>query len=195
MRIMRLLALVAILALLPGLTACGTAVTTSLEPISVPTLPEKIPGYLELDPATGLHMTGKPTVVDFSTYRLKVSGLVKQELSLAYDDLRRLPKMTATPKLECPGYFLDAATWSGVSLQSVLELAGVQAEATRVVMKGADGYSFTLQLEEALNPDNFLAYELSGQPVPVLHGFPLRAVIPGAYGSAWVKWLLELKVE
>jgi sulfite oxidase len=42
---------------------------------------------------------------------------------------------------------------------------------------------------------NFLAYEMNGQPLPVLHGFPLRAVFPGVVGNKWVKWLLEIRVE
>ena len=62
-------------------------------------------------------------------------------------------------------------------------------------MKAADGYSITLSLDEALKPENFLAYEWMGQPLPVLHGFPVRAVIPGRDGNAWVKWLLEIVVE
>jgi DMSO/TMAO reductase YedYZ molybdopterin-dependent catalytic subunit len=177
----------------------ATTVTTlaagDLEPITAPTLPAEIPGYLEVDPATGLHMTGTPTVVDFENYRLKVSGLVATELSLTYDDLRRLPKMTATPRLVCQGFFEDVTTWSGASLQTILEMAGVQPGAERIKMTSADGYSTTLSLEKALAPENFLAYELMGQPLPVLHGFPVRAVIPGQNGNVWVKWLVEIVVE
>ena len=62
-------------------------------------------------------------------------------------------------------------------------------------MLKAKSYSTSLSLDEALKPENFLAYEWMGQPLPVLHGFPLRAVIPGEYGSVWVKWLLEIVVE
>lgn len=176
-------------------TTTTTGVPVSLEPIVVPTLPAVIPGYTELDPATGLHMTGTPTVIDLATYRLAVTGKVDNPLSLAYDDLRRLPKMTASPNLVCVGFFSDTAAWSGASLKTILEMAGVQPGADRVKMKAADGYSWTLPLEEALQPENFLAYEWEGQPIPVLHGFPVRAVIPAANGNRWVKWLLEIVVE
>ena len=173
----------------------ATAETSSLEPIVVPTMPSVIPGYLEVDPATGLHMTGTPTVVDFASYRLKVNGKVKQELSLTYDELRLLPKVTATPTLVCDRSFVDTATWSGVQLKMILEMAGLQSEAIRIRLKGADGYSASLNLQEALAPENFLAYELEGQTLPVLHGFPLRAVFPGKNGFVWAKWLLEITVE
>jgi sulfite dehydrogenase len=74
-------------------------------------------------------------------------------------------------------------------------MAGVQPDAERIRMAGADGYSSMLSLDEALQPENFLAYELEGEPLPVLHGFPLRAVIPAHIGAFWVKWLVEIKVE
>jgi DMSO/TMAO reductase YedYZ molybdopterin-dependent catalytic subunit len=126
--------------------------TGELEPIVVPTMPDDIPPYLGLDPETGLTMTGTPTEVDFDTYRLKVTGKVDQELSLTYDDVRRMPKITATPTLECVGYFKDTATWSGASLKTILEMAKVQPGSTKVVFKGADGYSCPMFLDKALAP-------------------------------------------
>ena len=176
-------------------TSTVTSAVGDLEPIVVPTLPAEIPGYTEVDPATGLHMTGTPTVIDLAGYRLAVGGKVGQELSLSYDDLRRLPKMTATPTLICVGFFKDTATWSGVSLKTILDMAGALSDAESVTLKSADGYSTSLSLDTALQPENFLAYELMGEPLPVLHGFPLRAVIPGQEGKHWVKWLTEIVVE
>jgi DMSO/TMAO reductase YedYZ molybdopterin-dependent catalytic subunit len=181
---------------LAGCTGSSTTTTTiALEPVVAPTLPAEIPGYTELDPATGLHMTGTPQVIDLATYRLTVEGKVSNPLSLSYDDLRRLPKVTASPSLVCVGFFNDVANWSGASLQTILEMAGVDPSAERIKMKAADGYSSVLTLEDALRPANFLAYELEGEPLPALHGFPVRAVIPAKYGYAWVKWLLTIVVE
>ena len=161
----------------------------------MPTMPAEIPDYLEIDPDTGLHMTGTPTVVDFASYRLKVSGKVDNTLNLTYDELLLMPKMTATPTIVCPGFFEDTYTWSGVSLKAILDMAGIQNGATYVVMKSADGYSSTLVLEDALASENFLAYEFEGRTLPVLAGFPLRAVLPGQSGSRWSKWILEIVVE
>ena len=186
-----------------GATTTGTAgeVTTSPETVGelpsivVPTLPAKIPAYATVDPATGLHMTGTPKVIDLATYRLKVDGMVAHPLSLSYDDLRRLPKVTATPKLVCPGVFVDVTTWSGVPLHLILEMAGVQPGATEIVLKAADGHYSYVNLTDALKPENFLAYQWKDQPLPVLHGFPLRAVFPDQPGDRWVKWLLEIVVQ
>ena len=140
-------------------------------------------------------MTGIVQQLDLATYRLKVSGKVSHPLSLTLDELRCLPKVTATPELVCGDLFTDSATWSGVPIEEVLKLASVQSGATSVVLDGADGYSTNVTLAEALNPQNFLAYEWEGQPVPILHGFPLRAVFPDLGGSAWVKWLVGLEVN
>jgi len=171
------------------------AVDPTLEPIVAPTLPDEIPGYVEIDPATGLHMTGTPLEVDFEDYRLVVSGKVSTELSLTYDEIRSLPKVTATPTLVCTGFFKDTATWSGASLRQVLELAGLAPDAEEIHLVSADGYSSYLPLDRALQDDNFLAYELEGDTLPVLHGFPLRAVLPDEVGAYWVKWLVAIEVE
>ncbi len=183
-------------ALLLGCSANQTDEQSAvLEGFVVPTMPAQIPGYLEVDPDTGLHMTGTPTVIDFDSYRLKVTGKVNKELNLTYAELLLMEKMSATPVLECPRSFVDTFTWSGVSLQTILEMAEVQPDALRVVMKGADGYMSSQSLKEALNPQNFLAYEFEGQTLPVLTGFPLRAVLPGQAGNRWVKWLIEIEIE
>lgn len=181
-------------------TTVATTSTTALaagalEPVVAPTMPAKIPGYTEVDPATGLHMTGTPTVIDLASYRLAVSGKVTSELNLVYDDLRRLPKVTATATTVCPGVFKDTTTWSGVPLKTILEKAGPHSDAKQIKMTGADGDWSFLDLDQALQPENFLAYQWMGQTLPVLQGFPLRAVLPNQTGSVWVKWLLSIAVE
>jgi DMSO/TMAO reductase YedYZ molybdopterin-dependent catalytic subunit len=167
----------------------------NLTPIVVPTLPDVIPGYAEPDPKTGLHVTGTPKVVDLEAYRLEVTGKVKLPLSLTYDDLRCMPKIQARPTLVCPGFFTDTAAWSGVPLKKVLELAGLQDGAEYVRLEGADGYTGTIPLKDALLDYNLLAYELEGKTLPVLHGFPVRAVFPDLQGNRWLKWLIRIEVQ
>jgi DMSO/TMAO reductase YedYZ molybdopterin-dependent catalytic subunit len=170
-------------------TSCG------LPPVIPPTPPPTIPGYTQLDPTTNLHMTGTVQEIDLTSYRLKVSGKVNKPLSLSYDELRCMPRAECRCTLVCPGFFTDEAAWAGVPLAYVLRLAGIQEGATTIRLLGADGYGATVQLQAALAEGNFLAYEWEGQPLPILHGFPLRAVFPGQGGSLWVKWLLEIRVE
>lgn len=164
-------------------------------PVVVPTLPAIIPGYTELDESTGLHVTGSYQVIDVESWRLRVTGKVDTPLELSYDDLRCMPRIESLTTIICRGNFEDSATWAGVPLTYILELAGVQADATQIKLSGADGYSSTVLLKDALSELNFLAYEWAGQAVPILHGFPLRAAFPALPGYTWVKWLLEIEVR
>lgn len=165
------------------------------EPVTAPTQPATIPGYTELDETTGLHVTGTAVKINLASYRLRVTGKVDNPLELTYDELRCMPKVTARPVLICPGIFEDVATWSGVPLTHLLGLAGIQEEAKNLQLVSADGYKSFILLSEALIEDNFLAYEWEDEPLPVLHGFPVRAIMPSMQGSKWVKWLVEIQVE
>ena len=167
----------------------------SPEPVAVPTRAPETPGYAELDETTGLHMTGTATAIDLASYRLKVTGKVGQPLSLSYDDLRCMPKVETHALLVCPGFFQDEATWAGVRLTEILDRAQVHEDATGLRLVGADGYRSYVRLEEVGAEDDILAYEWEGEPLPILHGFPVRAVFPQLQGNRWVKWLLEIRVE
>ncbi len=133
--------------------------------------------------------------IDPTSYRLRVSGLVDHLLSLSLDQLRCLAKVTSKITLTCAGFFSDSATWAGAVLKPILEMAGVQKEARTLQLVGADGYQGYVSLENGLRDENFLAYQLETGPVPIQHGFPVRAAFPSLYGSVWVKWLVEIKLE
>jgi DMSO/TMAO reductase YedYZ molybdopterin-dependent catalytic subunit len=173
----------------PSPTAC------ELPPAVVPTPPAETPGYTELDPATGLHVTGTVPEIDFDQWRLKVTGKVDNPLSLTYDELRCMRRIEVPCTLVCPGFFQDDATWAGTPIVDVLERAQVQSGAIGVRLISADQYSTYVSLDEARAKDAFLAYEWAGEPVPILHGFPVRAVFPELSGSRWAKWLIEIQVN
>ena len=102
------------------------------------------------------------------------------------------------------------AVWSGVSLKHVLDLAGVRDDAVEVVLVGADrgvvdggkktaspgpvAFSRSLPLAKAMTDAVLLAHTMNGAPLTTEHGFPLRAVVGGWLGMAWVKWLTEIEV-
>jgi DMSO/TMAO reductase YedYZ molybdopterin-dependent catalytic subunit len=162
-----------------------------------PTPPATIPGYAKLDETTNLHVTGTMQEIDVETYRQVITGTaVSQPLSLTYDDLRCMPKREVRSVLTCPGFFEDEATWAGVPLEHILDLAGVYSNAEHIRLKGADGYSMRLNMDVIRDtPRSIIAYEWEGESLPILHGFPVRAVFPGQQGNTWVKWLLEIRVE
>jgi DMSO/TMAO reductase YedYZ molybdopterin-dependent catalytic subunit len=102
---------------------------------------------------------------------------------------------------------LSNAVWGGVSLALVLERAGVKSTAKEVVFTGADHgpdevvgdppevtYQRALPVAKAMHPDTLLAYEMNGEALPVMHGSPLRLIVPGWYGMTSVKWLVGVSV-
>jgi DMSO/TMAO reductase YedYZ molybdopterin-dependent catalytic subunit len=139
-------------------------------------------------------MMGVAQVLDVQTYRLSITGLVDHPLSLSYSDLRCLPKMTETVTTKCYA-FSDTATWSGVLLSAVLKKAGVQPGAKKITQTGADGAIRTVTLDMALDPHNFLAYQMGDNPLPVLFGFPVRSIFIDVAGQYSVKWLTSLEVK
>jgi DMSO/TMAO reductase YedYZ molybdopterin-dependent catalytic subunit len=180
---------------LPTETEASSLSPCVLEPVVVPTRPPQTPGYTQLDSDTGLHMTGTAQEIDVESYRLEVRGKVDHPLSLTYDDLRCLPKVETAATLECPGFFVDEATWAGVPIQEVLAMADVQEGATNLNLVSADGYSRPVPISEGLLETAFLAYEWEGEPLPILHGFPVRVVLPGVSGGSWIKWLVAIEVN
>ena len=94
---------------------------------------------------------------------------------------------------------MSNATWTGVPLAALLERAGVQASALHFWMEAADRsplpatpkFLRSIPREIALG-EAFVAYEMNGQPLPLLHGGPLRLVVPGWYGMASTKWLTHV---
>jgi DMSO/TMAO reductase YedYZ molybdopterin-dependent catalytic subunit len=157
-------------------------------------------------------------VVDPAAYRLKVSGLVNRSISLSLDELRRMKSTELIFGFECSGNrrplqgLSSNGRWTGVPLRTVLDQAGVQAEAREFVFFGIDHgeedvefrnqsykvdqqFGRSLSREKALAPEPLLAYALNGEPLTRHQGFPVRLLVPGWYGVANVKWLGEIHVQ
>jgi DMSO/TMAO reductase YedYZ molybdopterin-dependent catalytic subunit len=156
--------------------------------------------------------------VEIAQWRLSVSGHVATPLMLSLDDLRKMPSAELVSVLECAGngrryynptvpgiQWADGAVgngrWRGVRLSEVLRRAGLKPGAVEILFNGADSplgtmsdFQRTIPLQKALHPATLLAYEMNGEPLPVKHGFPLRAVVPGWAGDSWMKWVTSVRV-
>ena len=142
-----------------------------------------------------------PPQVDVTTWRLRVTGMVDTPLELTFDDLQQLEQVEADVTIACVsnevgGDLVGNARWQGVRLADVLERAGVQAGATQVVGRAVDGWTAGFPTEVALDGRNALiAVAMNGEPLPVVHGFPARLIVPGLYGYvSATKWLEEIEL-
>jgi DMSO/TMAO reductase YedYZ molybdopterin-dependent catalytic subunit len=175
--------------------AADPPIPDTLPVLVLPPRPEVIPKNTELDPVTGLHVTGTPQFIKLATWRLRVTGKVTHPLTLTYDELRKMPRLSSRDPLICRGNFEDHAYWAGADMNAVLDRAKVSPKAKVLELISADGYSTEVSLAEARNGHAFLAYQWEDKALPELHGYPLRAVFPSHSGYDWAKWLVELRVH
>jgi DMSO/TMAO reductase YedYZ molybdopterin-dependent catalytic subunit len=166
------------------------------------------------------HFSGIPTVVDLRTFKLTVDGHVQKPLTLSLEDLKKqFEPVSIVAVNQCSGnsrsFFspqvlggqwgngaMGNARWTGVRLKDLLKQAGVKAQAMQVSFAGLDEpplYSMhkfvkALDIDHAESDEVLVAYEMNGQPLPMLNGFPLRLVVPGWYATYWVKSLHKIEV-
>ena len=154
-----------------------------------------------------------------AAWRLKVSGMVTSPLSLSLDDLKKMSGRDLIAGFECSGNsprlmqgFAGNGKWTGIPLRAVFDQAGVHRDAREFVFFGADKgqeeiewrtqkftveqqFGRSLNREQALSGEPFLAWALNGQPLTLHQGSPLRLLVPGWYGVANVKWLSNIHVQ
>ena len=130
-------------------------------------------------------------------WRLRISGLVKAERILTYADITQMASVTTMRTLKCIGDLIGTeqmsnAMWTGVPLADVLRETGVMKEAKVVVFRCADGYHTAVPLDRALREETLLVYKMNGEVLPQDHGFPVRLLNPGHYGTKNPKWIVDI---
>src|SRR5207237_997594 len=162
--------------------------------------------------------------IDRDAWWLHVEGEVEKSFAINYQELLKLESLTIPVTLECAGnnrHFLDpkvkgvqwelgavgTAEWTGVPLSVLLDRAVIKSNAREVVLEGADHgmlddpksppgeltFSRSVPLEKAQH-DVLLAYRMNGNDLPPEHGFPVRAIVPGWYAMASIKWVQRIIV-
>jgi sulfite dehydrogenase len=166
------------------------------------------------------HLANIPLSIDPATYRLSVTGVVRTPLSLSLTEIKQLaPPVEVVAVNQCSGnsrgFFaprvfgaqlangsMGNARWVGVPLRKVLEKAGLQPGARQVTFDGLDkpvlpstsDFRKALDIEHALSDEPLLAWGMNGAELPFLNGYPLKLIVPGYFGTYWVKHLAAIEV-
>ncbi|WP_064575280.1 SorA family sulfite dehydrogenase catalytic subunit [Cupriavidus gilardii] len=166
------------------------------------------------------HWSGIPTDIDPASYRLKIDGHVGNAMELSLRELRKIADPVELVAVnQCSGNsrgFSDPrvnggqlgngamgnARWTGIPLRALLEKAGIKPGAVQVSFDGLDrppletGPDFVkaLTVDHAMDGEVMLAWAMNGKDLPMLNGYPLRLVVPGHYGTYWVKHLSHIQV-
>ena len=152
--------------------------------------------------------------IDPAKHQLLIHGMTKNARVLTMDDIRAMPSVSRILFIECTGNgwenwkkadanltvqnthgLISTNEWTGVSLASLLDLAGVDRKATWMLAEGSDGAGVARSIpltDEVIN-EAFIAYGQNGEPLRPAHGFPLRVIVPGLEGNLHIKWLRRLK--
>ena len=158
---------------------------------------------------------------DKNKWRLRIEGEVEKPFEINFDELTKLESTKIPATLECAGNgrsFLEPkvkgvqwglggvsnAEWTGISLSILLDRAGMKATGREIILEGADRgkledpkapcgeINFARSIPISKAGSVVLAYKMNGEELPPEHGFPVRAVVPGWYAVASVKWLQRI---
>jgi DMSO/TMAO reductase YedYZ molybdopterin-dependent catalytic subunit len=139
--------------------------------------------------------------VDPSSWRLRIHGMVRREITLTFEELLKRPLIEDYITLCCVsepvgGPYIGNAKWLGASLAALLREAGIKAGADQLMCTSVDGFTSGTPVQVVMDGrDALLAVAMNGQPLPVAHGFPARMVTPGLYGYvSATKWVTDINV-
>ena len=198
-------------------------IVLSEEPLVLETPLEKLDGFITPTKLFYVRTHFPIPKIDRNQWRLRVEGEVERPFEIDYEELTNLEAKKVPVTLECAGNnrdFLEPkvkgvqwglggvgnAEWTGVPLSILLDRAGVKSSAREIILEGADrgkpedakspssefNFARSIPLEKAR--DVLLAYKMNDVDLPAENGFPVRAIVPGWYAVASIKWLQRIVV-
>jgi DMSO/TMAO reductase YedYZ molybdopterin-dependent catalytic subunit len=135
-------------------------------------------------------------VINESTYRLNIVGLVDRPQQLTYSEVvGGHQKYQKVVTIFCVEGWYATILWEGVLVKDLLEEAGANMSAPVVIFRASDGYSTSLPLDYIVNNNILLADKMNSLTMPTERGFPFELVAETQYGYKWIKWVTQIEVS
>lgn len=132
--------------------------------------------------------------VALSSWKLTIDGLVAKPLTFTWDEINATPQEQITKDIHCVTKWSKFDTkWSGVSLDYLMEKAGISEEATHLIAYSYDGYTTNLPLEDIHHGKAMVALRYDNEIIEAEHGGPARLLVPHLYFWKSAKWLNRLE--
>jgi DMSO/TMAO reductase YedYZ molybdopterin-dependent catalytic subunit len=166
------------------------------------TIPDLTPIVMPNDSFYRIDTALLTPIVSTDGWTLRIHGLVDRETTLTWAQLIALPMFEQYVTISCVsnevgGKLVGNAKWTGVRLRDVLDIAGVQAAATQLVGRSVDGFTAGMPTAWVMDTSRepMIALKMNDTPLPPVHGYPARLIVPGLYGYvSATKWLAELEL-
>jgi len=152
---------------------------------------------VKLDPSVGPRDNSIQGIqsVDLESYALNVSGLVKQEVSMTYDDVLALTSYEKLITLHCVEGWDATVLWKGVLLKDIIDPAVAEKTANTVIFHCVDGYTTSMPLAYILENNIMLAYSSNNITLPPSLGYPFIVVAEDKLGYKWARWVNEIELS
>ena len=137
-----------------------------------------------------------PQYVDIGSYRLEVSGLVRNPGSFSYGEIigthQNYRKVVA---LSCVEGWDVTILWQGILVKDLIKDAGALPSAKVVIFYAYDGYSTSFPIDYIVNNNILMAYEMNNVTLPPERGFPFQLVAESKWGYKWIKWITRIELS
>lgn len=166
------------------------------------------------------HLSGIPTAIDGDRHQIKVGGnACGRPFDITVSELRRFFRPSEIVAVnQCSGnsrgHFTPRVTggqlsngamgnarWVGVPLKALLARAEIKDSARQIVFNGLDTAPFgggdfikSLDIHHAMDGEVMLAYQMNGSDIPMLNGYPVKLIVPGYYGTYWIKHVSDIEI-
>ena len=153
------------------------------------------PGQYLTDRFPVLHVGEVPSY-EPGEWNLSIGGLVDKPYVLSFEELTALPSITLTTDIHCVTKWSKFDTvWRGVRVRDLLDVAGVQKNATHIMGHAEFGYTANLPLVDATLDESLVVWEFDNEPIEPIHGGPVRLLVPNLYFWKSPKWLRGIELR